>query len=531
MIGQKISEERHVLPRWRSIQQAMLSGELDSVSHNPKNSGFWQRTSADAQKRLLRDFEAARENWRLWSDTCNRDILLELALLTENSDHPDVLMAASSALSRDSTPPSITGFAHEVVHGASVIEGSSLPRRSGAVASALRARKMWLSHNPRDGLLAAEMALLHANIGQIGKSYRYMERAIRTCPNDRYVLRSAVRFFCHAGDPERAVETIRRSPRFLVDPWLRSAELAAAALGGEDPKGWKKAKALANNDNLSLLCRSELAAQIGTFEMAAGAQKAAIRALKASARRPTENAIAQIEHVGRETELFEPTNIVSDLSSSHEATAHAAYWGNKWETALQACEAWFEEEPFSTRPAIFASFVASVQSSSLQRGLALAQMALEANPGDSVLINNISVILAYQGEIEAARMFLDRLHPSSAIEDRVTNLATRGLIELRSGSFDTGTELYKEAIKLAVRENKTVAAVRAYAFLGREVSRGSKELAEKFSKGIDAAVKKMRLIGLGVPREITVIRNQIGDVTPQVDIPQNLVQGDLLQEL
>lgn len=507
MINSSHGRERQVLPRWRSVKDATAVGEMNAARKEFPNA-HWLTTVERANGQIDAAFRKSRELWQRTVDLAAAEELLTAALTTHCEDDPEVLAAATKVARAPQTRGAMRAYAERIIRGLQEDQAVALPRQRAAVITGIRERKHLLRINPRDGLLVAETALLHANIGQQRKARELLERAIRTAPNSRYVLRAAVRFFCHDGDPERALETIRKSRRLYFDPWLRSAELATGSLLGESPRDWRKAKAMVDGGEFSNHAISELAAQLGTIELSAGSKRQALRILRKGAQCPTENAVAQIEHVGRETAIFTPEELIADLSTSHEATAHAAYWKFEWDKALSACERWFEIEPFSTRPAIFASFIASVRSTSLERGLALGLSALEANPGEPTLLNNVAVIHAYRGELEEARSVLAKVKIGVDSDSKATNLATSGLISIRSGDIECGVQEYTNAVALALKDKRHVTALRAYCFLGRELSRVDRDFAKLFGDSVDKTMDRLRMAGHSIPRDVIVLRSQ-----------------------
>ena len=535
MINGNHGRDRQVLPRWRSVKDATAAGEMNAARKECPNA-HWLTTVESAIGQTDVEFRKSRELWQRTGDLAAAEELLTAALTTHSEDDPEVLTAATKVASAPQTRGAMRDFAERVIRGLQDDQAVALPRQRAAVIASIRERKHLLRINPRDGLLVAETALLHANIGQQRQARKLLERAIRTAPNSRYVLRAAVRFFCHDGDPERALETIRRSRRLHFDPWLRSAELATGALLGESPRDWRKAKTMVDGGAFSNHAISELAAQLGTIELSAGSKKQALRILRKGVLCPTENAVAQIDHLGRETAVFMPEELIADLSASHEATAHAAYWKSEWDNALSACERWFEIEPFSTRPAIFASFVASVRSTSLERGLALGRAALEANPGEPILLNNVAVIHAYRGELEEARSVLAKVRVGVDSDSKATNLATSGLISIRSGDIGGGVQEYTKAVALALKDKRHVTALRVYCFLGRELSRVNRDFAKLFSDSVDKTMDRLRTAGHSIPRDVIVLRSQFNtseimdfgslsqlplSAIPDLDLPEN----------
>ncbi|THK37378.1 hypothetical protein EHS39_14225 [Ensifer sp. MPMI2T] len=498
---------RHTIPRWLSIKDAIATGEFASFS---------QKTRERDQSDLLRsahdflnsEFEKRKAAWLSTGDWYDAEELISFALVANTWDDSVVLRAAESLTRSDVSNETIKGFSRRFLEGALSPNNTALPINEAEMRLEIGRRKKLLRLNPRDALRLTETALLHANLGQLKPSEALIERALMLQPNDRYVLRSAARFFVHANQPERAITILARSGRTLDDPWLNAALLATEAAHGKSPRGWKRAKALLRDERFTDRDLSELAAQMGTLEIDGGSRKQALRLLRKSAISPTENAVAQIAWVGTHSHVFEPEEFLTNLSLSHEASARSAYHNRAWSDALTESEAWHEIERFSTRPAIFGSFVASIAGSSLGRGIALAEAALVANPTNPMLLNNLAVLHAYEDDVDAARAALERAVASSR-ELTPSLLATGGLIAFRSGDAVEGMNGYRAAIEKAVQSKSADQALRAYCFLGREAARIDIDTASDFVQNIDRAVDRLKKSGHSIPQEVSLIRDEL----------------------
>lgn len=518
--------QRHMLPRWRSLQHSIAAGELSSTKH--ERSKLMQSGLVEsARRRTESEFQRFKQAWEDTGDIYFAEELLTFAVILGREDDPSVLTAAIAIGGSPHIRDGMRIFAQEVVHGLDKGDIGRLPRVRAEIFSEIHRRKKLIRLNPRDGLRIAETALLYANLGQRRIARSLIEQALKLLPNDRYVLRAAARFFAHIGKPDIADRWLLRSPRTTHDPWLASAQMATSAAADSAPIRWKGAKLLLGNDSFSKHDKSELAAQVGTFELAGGSRRQALKLLRLGASDPTENAIAQIEWLGRKASEFKPEDFISDISFSHEAAANTAYWQSNWDESLQACENWQDLEPFSVRPAIFGSFVSSIRSTSLERGLALAELGLVSNPRDSTLLNNMAVLLAYQGKIEEAKEKLGQIVVKSGDGAEVSKIATEGLIEFRSGNVTVGTELYGKAVEKAVDSKDWLTALRAFSFLTREVSRVDPEMTKEFVTQIDSSIQTLQKRGIRVPRDVQIIREQLKTNPPRLTANKVLEGGQL----
>jgi Flp pilus assembly protein TadD len=74
-----------------------------------------------------------------------------------------------------------------------------------------------------------------------------------------------------------------------------------------------------------------------------------------------------------------------------------------WDQALVATRRWFEDEPFSARPAMLGSAIAASAMDDFFEAASIARRGLVSNPDDPGLINNLAFALACDGNLLEAR--------------------------------------------------------------------------------------------------------------------------------
>ncbi|MBM6394480.1 tetratricopeptide repeat protein [Brucella anthropi] len=507
MIENDEPDERHAIPRWLSIHQSKLIGELDGISSvRPIIS---REALSNVHGVMDEEFSRSILNWRVLPDEANAEELLSIALIVNKTEDKEVHQAAE-LLAKDIDQSSyVIQFAKKIL-GSSEEVSETLPHEIQNIRLAIANQKKLLSLNPRDSLRLTETALLYASIGHNKSSRSFLRRAVILAPDNRYVLRSASRFFVHMNEHEYALELLESSPRTKNDPWLKAASLAIGATIGHQPQHWRKAKSLLTNTNFSSRALSELAVQVGTLEFDAGSRRQAIRLLKQGAESPTENAVAQIEWISRRKKIFSSNESIVDISLSHEASAYDAYEKGDWQDALSRCESWHEIESFSVRPTIFGSFIAAVTSSDIDRGLALANSGLIANPKNITLLNNCAVLQACSGRIDDAERSLSKAFTMDRdADEHIMLTATEGLLNFRSGNYENGISSYSKAINLALESPTRSLAFRAYCFMARELSRIDIESSQFAQAQLDGAFQQANERGIKIPNDLIFIYNEI----------------------
>lgn len=317
----------------------------------------------------------------------------------------------------------------------------------------IRARqlKAKLHDSPRNGILWVELSKTYLLQGQLDQARKAMLNAVYVAPNSRYVLRSFARLFVHLNDPEVAHDILRRSPMRSVDPWIMAAEISTAMVATRAPTTVKTARVVLGSDWFSDFQLFEVAGSLSTLEHHSGSNKKARRLMQLSIVDPTDNSVAQAEWISRDL-----TGLSIDLDSFgrlriYEARALDAYYRAKnWDEVIRDCKLWQADEPFSVRPALLGSFIATTVLEDHALAEKFAVDGLASNPDDTDLRNNLAVALACQDRLdEAVEQFAQIGGVGRYAEAKVAYVATEGLISFRQGNYAKGAQKYSEAIELA----------------------------------------------------------------------------------
>jgi tetratricopeptide (TPR) repeat protein len=208
--------------------------------------------------------------------------------------------------------------------------------------------------------------------------------------------------------------------------------------------------------NFSPRHTSELASALGTLEGdSPTARRPAVRRLIAkSLIDPTENSVAQAQWHATNTGFARSFNndpaTRTALRGDHvfEASAWQSYIEGDFGAALQHAQRWFEDQPFSARPAFLASQIASLLCLDPKTAVLIAKQALVPNPDEFMLWNNLAYAHAVLGEINEARDAIS--HVEVVALDPLSKLyvtATNGAIAFRSGDSENGRKLYMQAMQ------------------------------------------------------------------------------------
>lgn len=489
-------ENRQVIPRWRNFATTIKIGELDSVAQTI-------RAPIEIQEGLWTN---KLQEWRDNPASIFASDVLGCAIALGRSS--EALEAAeylikSGTLAADS--------AREVAKRTIVaVAASTEPefhlkhfRHEDLFPEIHHLRKL-LRQEPRDAFGWCDLALLHETLGHANQAEWAMNVALSLAPENRFLLRSAVRLFLHHDDLDRAHHVVSTSQAGLHDPWVLAAEIAVVDARGQVSRNIKRAKKMLVAGKSSPRHLSELWSAIATVELRSGNIKHARRNFRESLVEPTENALAQakwaarrIGHIDFGAELIEKTPL------SHEVKAWDYFVKSEWQMALKESWRWFRDQPFSSLPPIHGSFIATTALEEHEEAARMARCGLVANPTDFLLRNNLVVALARAGRIEEAESEAARIRGSQlGIKERITWLATSGLIGIRNGAIVRGREYYLEAMKEAAAAREERLRIMAFLNLALESVSANLEQAERDRKESLHEAKQIRdpVIGVLVER-------------------------------
>ena len=442
-------KNRHMVPNFRQFSDTVVLGELDPAS-----------TTAPDPVRI--DFRSRLAEWNIERTVGLAGDIVSAALVSSETDPPPIDEAATFIVAHpDLCSSSLTSTAHKVLTRDQPTSGHSiqLPHLTTFLENnsrqktyeKIRALKNATMRFGSDPILFTELARLYLIVGNEERAKKNIAIAISLAPSNRYVLRSAVRLYAHFDEAERGFDLLHKNPRSRHDPWLASAELAMAGLIGKSRMVLKGAGRILTSDDFSPFSLTELQAGVGSVELLDGDRRRSKRLFQASLQHPNDNSLAQVEWGLSVNRLFDVDVSSYDVSRNYEALALEAFNQQQWTSVLRHCESWLMDTPFTSRPAMMASHVASVILDDFTAAKSFCQASRLASPNDPKLVNNYAYALALDGQPGEALKVIDELELSDVEEARARACltATRGLAYFRSGRIDEGRERYEAAIEVA----------------------------------------------------------------------------------
>ncbi|HZR37950.1 MAG TPA: hypothetical protein VFA75_21440 [Nevskia sp.] len=434
---------RRLVPRWRSKRDSASSGELTTNPRAPKNVELLGNAFLE-------------EKLALWNAQKDRDSAIELASAAILLDQRALASAAGEYVERqnDATPAE-RNLARAVLSRPDVVDPRGLVETIDPQLewhASIHAIRSLIKTCPRNPFLWSELSRAHTSVGNIHRAKDAMTVAAQLAPHNRYIVRAATRLFIHFGKPDIAHAILLRYEGLRHDPWVLSAEIAASGVLERTSKYIAVAKDLVKTARHSPFQLSELNGSLASVEFLAGDGRASRRHFQSSLIQPTDNAVAQAVWASNHGQPLQIPPQALEVPNAFEANTLKYQALQRWDAALENCNDWLIDEPYSRRAAELGSYIAVVAQGDYAQSEAFSRRGLLANPDSLMLRNNLAVALALQDKLEDAQAEFSVLM-RHGLGDAVTFNATRGLLLYRQGDFLAGREAYLHAMELA-RDSK-----------------------------------------------------------------------------
>lgn len=329
--------------------------------------------------------------------------------------------------------------------------------------------KQDLREQQRNPLAHLEIARLYSRLAHFEKAHDHIRISVALAPNDRLVLRSAIRFFTMINEHREGLDIVWNSESIKYDPWIQSAELAAAVQGNEKTKYAKiNAKKISRN-SISSIETSELSTGWATFQSGRGmSTKNAIKMLKRSINLSTENALAQAIWFAavsgkKVADVFPHLKIDHN---AHEALSLTLSDREEYGDALREAVFWFVDQPFQARSAIQICYLSFVHLKKYEVTVKFAKMGQVMHPVDWNICNFFCLASAKLGNFEEANRGLHKFEQiCDSPESRIFLAAAKGMVEIEKGNSQIGLNNYLESMRLARSADRPDLSVNAVIYL------------------------------------------------------------------
>ena len=469
MTAEEANKDRKVIPRWRPWRLARTLGETMPA------------VSAALPLVPLTDIFAAATDWRAKGGDMRAAELVSTALTSQTASC-DTLKAATELMSSNSALPLQRAAAAMLLSDEDLDKNVPLSEiRANSidvvvVRSRIATLRRHLVERPNNALTWTDLAREYLVVGQDARAERALRNALAIAPYNRFVVRSAVFFYHHVRDPDRAIATLQKAA-FERDPWLFAARVTMPH--SKAPSTRLARQALDNFDSAPWHL-GELAAAIATREIEGGGDKLAKKLMRKALVDPTENVLAQAEWAKRHG--VESNSNLELSKAPFEARARRAANEQRWKDAADSALTWLVDQPFSVDAAGFAS-VYALECENFELAEQISSVGLSANPGNVALLNNRAFAKASGWKInDAARDLASIDYRSTSKRERGYILATSGFILYRGGDEERGRNYYETAIKSFISLGLIDSAARAAVNLAAEDRRVASEHAASSQK-------------------------------------------------
>jgi Flp pilus assembly protein TadD len=331
----------------------------------------------------------------------------------------------------------------------------------------------YLKKEPKNPLAWIELARNHSLLGNLQKSIDCIQTALHVNDtSNRFVLRSASRFFHHLGDNEQAHSIIKKSKNLKLDPWLISSEIAFSSILNRKSTLIKNGKEIIKSQKFSPFHISELASSLATNEFAQGDFKNAKALFKTALLDPNDNSLAQVLWFQEDFPYLNITAEQLKIPLAFEAQTQSFYKEHKYEEAYKSALRWLNDEPYSTRPVRLASYISTIFLNDNTKSVEILKHGLKVNPNDLKLLNSLSYNLLLQNKIEEAEKYFTKFKienlNSESIDTKIALVATTGLYGFRTNNIELGRQNYLESINFATKQKNDYLSALATANYVRE---------------------------------------------------------------
>ena len=449
-----IDKDRRVIPNWRSFGKTSVLGELTSFQKD------W------AEKPLEVGIDDYLIDWRLNKTTIHASDLLSASIVNNYTEEKEVLEAAEFILKNNLNATfSQIELANRILNK-KVIFDPSLNFESinlndinsiiniDATKLKIKETKKLIAKYPFNAIFYIELSRYYSILGQEKKSIASMQTALHLAGDNRFILRSASRLFAHVNYDDNEyldymLKKLRKSTLTKKDPWLLSAEISLSTLRGRSSNLIKNGIQLINSKNNAPFSYSELASAIGTEELLSGSHKKSKLLFNQALISPNDNSLAQIEWASSKDNRIKVDSSSLNIKMNHEALALENYQEGEYDLAVSNATKWLKDMPFSKRPVMFGSNIATTILKDNNKSISILKTGLISHPNDPQIINNLAYAYALDNKPNIALEELAKLKETNY--EKTTQaclIATKGLAQFRKGEHKLGRENYLRSIQI-----------------------------------------------------------------------------------
>ncbi len=235
---------RQIIPLFNTYKCASIKGEIQPqlISSSPK----------------LISIEAHAQSENKWIES--RDLfsaidLIDSALIINDVSNQEVLSACKYVLAnKGKTNPLIVEMANQILpikgETESCIVNNHDVRCEEIYAKISNLKRLTIDY-PTNAITWIDRAYYYCLLGMNEQGKKCFRIAINLGKENRFVLRSAARFFLHIDDPEYSLHLLRTAAVTKYDPWLMASEISISEAFEKKTAMYKKGKNAVENQDFS----------------------------------------------------------------------------------------------------------------------------------------------------------------------------------------------------------------------------------------------------------------------------------------
>ena len=488
-------ENRDVIPIWRNFCITSELGELSHLNTTPPIKFDLSALKTDWDNFKSIGTAADLVNAHFISDQEISPKILEAVHYINNySNTSDLLLKLTGDLCKKSTDSNTEDNNTDIVNRHTLVSQLKYIIEND-VRSQIKNFKKLTIRDPKNAINWVELARLYSIEGNKYKAERNILNALFLAPDNRFVLRSASRLFIEIDDPEKSLYFLRKSKHTGIDPWLTSAHIAVSSYTQKFSPFIKNALKQRESKSFTHFDLTELNSSLGTLELSNGNFKKSKPFFNDSLKYPNDNSLAQFQFIlnqdSRLSNIIQPLN--SDVKNNYEALALKNKEEGNWDKAVENALKWFIDIPYSTEPAVLASYILCTVIADFEMAVEICELSLKTNPKETGILNNLTYSLLQLNRIDEAKKYLDIMNSHIKLKENsltkeasLTFIATNALYLIKIGNIDDGILMYQEAIMIAKKEGLKYYLLAGQLNLAKELEKinhyDSKQLIDKVLK-------------------------------------------------
>lgn len=433
------STERLLIPTWREFDKSFY--ELNPIGQHKHPAA-----KGDIQKYLT--------EWRINRNLVTAGELITAAIVNGLTEEPAVLEAARYVVDYPSKVPApLMDASKNMISMPSPVDDD--PKVRFPIYEKIAKLKKLLNDYPTAAIYHVEIARWYMLLGQLDIAETHICAALYFDHDNRFVVRSAARFYIHRDEGDKAVAVLRRSELTKFDPWLMASEISVSRKFKKRSPFLKKAFQLVDSNDFSSFDLSELCGTIGMEELENNGFKKSRKLFNQSLKAANDNSFAQAQWVAknRHLDLVFP-NAPIDMNFK-EALSYEKFFAGDYPSALQYAMQWQKEMPYSLKCVMFGSGISTIFQKDYQTSIRLLDNYLRTNQRSKAALNDLAYAYALdndtvnaQKKLDMAVKEIDRNHYELV---DICLIATQGLVLFREGNEELGSEFYESAIESSRR--------------------------------------------------------------------------------